>query len=224
MDELEVISISGVDCYEKDGTVYLKLENVARGLGFTRVAASGNKVVRWETVRKYLEELSVPTSWHENSKPTGKDGLPEFIPENIFYRLAMKAKNETAEKFQAKGQLAKQKYHVGFSLIVQDMDGAIPMDEFSAALCKKGFQIGRNNLYQFLRKKKILKENNIPYRKYIDAELFKVVLTTKQDSVFSKTLITGKGQIFIAKKLMDSGLLQNVLNEEDLKEVTENSK
>lgn len=28
--------------------------------------------------------------------------MPEFIPENIFYRLAMKAKNETAEKFQAK--------------------------------------------------------------------------------------------------------------------------
>jgi phage antirepressor YoqD-like protein len=31
----------------------------------------------------------------------GKDGLPDFIPENIFYRLAMKAKNETAERFQA---------------------------------------------------------------------------------------------------------------------------
>lgn len=32
---------------------------------------------------------------------TGKEGLPEFIPENIFYRLAKKARNETAEKFQA---------------------------------------------------------------------------------------------------------------------------
>ena len=30
----EVITISGVDCYEKDGTAYLKLEAVARGLGF----------------------------------------------------------------------------------------------------------------------------------------------------------------------------------------------
>ena len=29
------------------------------------------------------------------------DELPDFIPENIFYRLAMKARNETAEKFQA---------------------------------------------------------------------------------------------------------------------------
>lgn len=90
----EVMNIGGVDCYEKDGTAYLKLEAVARGLGFTQIAASGNEVVRWERVRKYLSELSIPTSG---------DGaeLPDFIPENIFYRLAMKAKNETAERFQA---------------------------------------------------------------------------------------------------------------------------
>lgn len=100
-ERFKIVSISGVDCYEKDGTAYLKLENVARGLGFSRVAASGNEVVRWETVRKYLEELGVPASWHGDSPQVGKEGLPDFIPENIFYRLAMKAKNETAEKFQA---------------------------------------------------------------------------------------------------------------------------
>lgn len=98
----EIITISGVSCYEKDGTAYLSLEAVARGLGFIRIAASGNEVVRWETVRKYLHELSVPTSWHADSPQVGKEGLPDFIPENIFYRLAMKAKNEAAEKFQAK--------------------------------------------------------------------------------------------------------------------------
>ncbi len=97
----EIMNIGGVDCYEKDGTVYLKLETVARGLGFTRVATSGNEVIRWETVRKYLAELGVPTSWHGDSRPVGKEGLPDFIPENIFFRLAMKAKNEVAEKFQA---------------------------------------------------------------------------------------------------------------------------
>lgn len=101
MDELQIVNIKGIDCYEKDGVAYLKLEAVARGLGFSRVAASGNEVVRWETVRKYIGEMGVPTNWHGDSQPTGKDGLPDFIPENIFYRLAMKAKNETAEKFQA---------------------------------------------------------------------------------------------------------------------------
>jgi prophage antirepressor-like protein len=83
-------NICGVDCYEQNGVACLRLENVARGLGFTRIAASGNKVIMWSRVEKYLEDLGVHTCAHE-----------DFIPENIFYRLAMKAKNETAEKFQA---------------------------------------------------------------------------------------------------------------------------
>ena len=92
MSKLEVLNVSGIDCYEKDGTVYLKLEDVARGLGFTTVAKSGNECVRWARVEEYLKEFSFPNK-------LGKD---DFIPENIFYRLAMKAKNEVAEAFQAK--------------------------------------------------------------------------------------------------------------------------
>lgn len=89
----EIMTIQGIPCYEKDGIAYLNLETVARGLGFTETAASGNECVRWRTVKKYLEDLGIATSCD------GK--LPDYIPENIFYRLAMKAKNETAERFQA---------------------------------------------------------------------------------------------------------------------------
>lgn len=88
----DIITISGVSCYEKDGTAYLNLEAVARGLGFTTVATSGNEVVRWKRVEQYLAELGFATCGER----------PNFIPENIFYRLAMKAKNEAAERFQAK--------------------------------------------------------------------------------------------------------------------------
>lgn len=96
MEELQIANICGVDCYEKDGTAYLKLEAVARGLGFTEIAKSGNECVKWSRVRKYLEDLKFIDTSVDGSE------LPGFIPENIFYRLAMKAKNETAEKFQAK--------------------------------------------------------------------------------------------------------------------------
>ena len=78
MSKLEILNVSGIDCYEKDGAVYLKLEAVARGLGFTETAASGNECVRWRTVRKYLADLGVATS-------CDGDKLPDFIPENIFY-------------------------------------------------------------------------------------------------------------------------------------------
>lgn len=87
---LTPILISGVSCYEQDGTAYLRLEDVARGLGFTQTK-NGLEYIRWETIDKYLRDLGF-------SQQVGKDS---YIPENIFYRLAMKAKNETAEKFQA---------------------------------------------------------------------------------------------------------------------------
>lgn len=99
MNELKVMTIEGIECYEKNGTAYLKLETVARGLGFTTIAKSGNEVIRWNTVYGYLKDLGVATSCNGSCY---QDECPDFIPENIFYRLAMKAKNEVAEKFQAK--------------------------------------------------------------------------------------------------------------------------
>ena len=91
MKELQIVKIEGVECYEKDGTAYLKLESVAKGLGFTEVK-NGKDYVMWRRVDGFLQDLGFGTC----------DERPEFIPENIFYRLAMKAKNETAERFQAK--------------------------------------------------------------------------------------------------------------------------
>lgn len=91
MNEFAILNINGVECFEKDGTAYLKLETVARGLGFIQ-EKNGVEYVKWERVNGYLEELGF-------SPQVGKNG---YIPENIFYRLAMKAKNEAAEAFQAK--------------------------------------------------------------------------------------------------------------------------
>ncbi len=99
MNELKIMNIKGIECYEKNGVAYLNLETCARGLGFTTVAASGNEVVRWNTVHKYLSNLGVATSCNGSNY---RECCPDFIPENIFYRLAMKAKNAIAEAFQAK--------------------------------------------------------------------------------------------------------------------------
>ena len=91
----EILNIDGIECYEENGTAYLKLETVARGLGFTQTQNKNGIEyisVRWERVEQYMEEIGFPHKWGKN----------DFIPENIFYRLAMKAKNETAEAFQAK--------------------------------------------------------------------------------------------------------------------------
>lgn len=128
MQELKVMNIEGIECYEKNGTAYLKLETVARGLGFTQIAKSGNEVIRWERVRKYLDELGVPTC--------GDDG---FIPENIFYRLAMKAKNEAAEKFQAKvaDEIIPSIRRYGIYATDKDIDDILNNPDFGIELLTK---------------------------------------------------------------------------------------
>lgn len=91
MDKLEIMNIQGIACYEKEGTVYLNTEACARGLGFTEIK-DGKEYVMWRRVDGFLEKFGFGTSAER----------PEYIPENIFYRLAMKAKNAVAEAFQAK--------------------------------------------------------------------------------------------------------------------------
>ena len=88
---INITNICGVDCYEQNGTAFLTLEHVAWGLGLTQ-SKNGAAYVRWDRVEKYLAEIGFPHKW----------GKKDFIPENIFYRLAMKAKNPVAEAFQAK--------------------------------------------------------------------------------------------------------------------------
>ena len=86
-----LITVSGVKGYiDEGGTAWLNLEDTARGLGFTTVATSGNECVRWARVISYLQEFGAQAT---------DQG---YIPENIFYLLAMKANNQTAVAFQMK--------------------------------------------------------------------------------------------------------------------------
>lgn len=96
-EENEIITIKNVRGYiDNKQTAYLNLEDVARGLGFTQ-KKNGIEYIRWETVKNYLKEFSFATSC-ENIFPTSWEN--NYIPENIFYKLCFKAKNETARKFQ----------------------------------------------------------------------------------------------------------------------------
>ena len=84
----EIVTINNVRGYiDEKGTAWLNLEDVARELGFTQIK-NKKEYIRWETVISYCNEFS---------QQVGKES---FIPENIFYKLCMKANNEVARKFQ----------------------------------------------------------------------------------------------------------------------------
>lgn len=70
---------------EVNGNIYFDAEATAIGLGIC-LEKRGTKYVRWERVRKYL------------NSPQMEKG--DYITEPQFYKLAIKANNPAAEKFQ----------------------------------------------------------------------------------------------------------------------------
>lgn len=80
----------------------------------------------------------------------------------------------------------------------------VDVDEFSKTLAKQGVKMGRNTLFRWLRDNKYLMRNNIPYQTYINRNYFQVIEGIKNGHLYLKTLITGKGQIALLKKLLQS--------------------
>ena len=114
MNEIQIFSNSefgSLQWYEQDGVLYFNLEQCARGLGFTKTEIKDGKEyssVRWSRVNEYLSDFGFsPINGRSDFRKNFPNGFSQqvgkerFIPENIFYRLAMKAKNETAERFQS---------------------------------------------------------------------------------------------------------------------------
>ena len=100
MSSSNLVQVCGVRGYEEGGVAYLHIEDSARGLGFEKTENKNGveyNSIRWERVEGFLDEFGFRPQVGENGKPHDY-----YIPENIFYRLCMKAKNEVAESFQAK--------------------------------------------------------------------------------------------------------------------------
>ena len=53
--------------------------------------------------------------------------------------------------------------------------------------------MGRNKLFEFLRQKKILMSNNLPFQKYVDVGWFKVITNTYNDIPITQTVVFLKG-------------------------------
>ena len=90
--------INDVRAYiDENGTAWINAEDAARGLGFVKTEIKDGKeyiTIRWARINDYLNKFGFRPQM-------GEIGADDFIPENIFYRLAMKANNDAAERFQA---------------------------------------------------------------------------------------------------------------------------
>lgn len=103
--------------------------------------------------------------------------------------------------------ISKQKPLVDFANTVNATSTMVDMKTMAKLLEKENQDIhmGRNKLFAWLRKEGYLMSDNTPYERYVKQGIFKLteseVETKNGNKLITKTYVTGKGQLYLAKKL-----------------------
>lgn len=122
------------------------------------------------------------------------------VPQSFSEALMLAAKQQQKIEQQQR-TIEASRPKVEFFDAVADSKTAIKIGDLAKVLAVKG--LGRNNLFELLRNKKILMENNIPYQTYVDRGYFRTVEQkyTAGDEVriSIRTLVYQKGVDFIRK-------------------------
>ena len=96
---LTPVEVEGVHGYvDNEGTIWLKLEDAAIGLEFTRKQTINGveyENILWFRVQQYLDEIGFCTETVQKIQDA-------FIPENVFYKLVWKSRSPKARAFQDK--------------------------------------------------------------------------------------------------------------------------
>ena len=103
--------------------------------------------------------------------------------------------------------ISKQKQVVDFCNTVSSTTTLVDMKTLAKVVEKENEDIhmGRNKLFAWLRKEGYLMSDNTPYERYVKQGIFKLteseVETKNGNKLITKTYVTGKGQLYLAKKL-----------------------
>lgn len=113
---------------------------------------------------------------------------------------------EYEEKKALEAKIEEQKPLVEYAEHIQASKDVIDMKSMAKLASKNGIKIGRNKLFSFLRDRKILDRENIPYANYMDKEWFQVVespytFNNGDVKIIRTTLVSPKGQIGIVRQL-----------------------
>jgi len=165
--------------------------------------AVANGKTTWLTER-HVTEIKMDLQRHHNLEGTFEVATTDL-------EMTMKAAEVVAWAMakieEQKTQLAEAKPKIEFFDAVTESTDTIDMGEVAKVLNIPGF--GRNNLFAFLRGKKILMSDNTPYQTYIDRGYFKIVENSWETPsglchVNMKPVVYQKGLDFIRKIIMEN--------------------
>lgn len=159
---------------------------------------NAKKFKRWVT-SEVLPAIRKTGSYSIQSKP---DSYTIEDPAARARRWA----EEYEEKKALEAKIEEQKPLVEYAEHIQASKDVIDMKSMAKLASKNGIKIGRNKLFSFLRDRKILDRENIPYANYMDKEWFQVVespytFNNGDVKIIRTTLVSPKGQIGIIRQL-----------------------
>lgn len=250
MNEVQIFEneeFGSVRTVEINGKPYFVANDVARALGYKRPADAVTAHCKGSVKHRYLTD--------------GGEQELKVIPEGDVYRLIVRSKLPSAERFESwvfdevlpsirktgmynirdsyliedpaerarrwaeeyeekkalMVQVEEQRPKVEFANHVSDSSNYIDVGTMAKLLNENGINVGRNRLFQFLRDRKVLMKNNVPYQSYIDRGYFVVkecTVAIKGDNymVRATTYITGEGQQFIFDLVSKSDEFTRCLN------------
>lgn len=208
---------------EKNGKTYVRWETFrgyCKEIGFSQNVGKDDYIpeslfyrlgmkasnVRADRFQNWLAMEVIPSIRKNGGYIAGQESLSD---DELFEKAVLVAQRKIAERdkiiAQQKEKLEEQQPLVDFATHVSQSKDTIDMDEMAKIAQNENINIGRNRLIKWLKEKKILKDNRTPYQTYIDRGYFDVVETKKETVygvlVFPKTVITGKGQLWVIEKL-----------------------
>ena len=172
------------------------------------IEANGNETKDyWITIEmaKHLCMMSRTEKAHEIRDYFIKIEQAWNTPEMIMKR-ALEIANQKAE--EATQKLLDSKYKIDF---YDDVTGSSTTAEIATVAKILNFKnIGRNTLFDILRKRGILQKDNMPFQTYVDRGYFRVVESkwnapNGDVKVNYKTVVYQKGIEYISKILRDLG-------------------
>lgn len=149
--------------------------------------------------RKWVTSEVLPSIRKNGGYIANQENL---TPEQIVANALIVAQNIISQKDK---QIEEMKPKADFFDCVADSKTAFSMNDVAKVLDKG---IGRNKLFEFLRRQGILDRYNVPYQRYVDNGWFRVIeqkyMKDGQPIITTKTLVYQKGIDGIRRRLDES--------------------
>lgn len=161
--------------------------------------------------KRWITHEVIPSIRKHGAYMTPETIEKALLNPDVIINLATKLKEEQEKRQQLEAKIEQDEPYTNFGKAVASSEASITIGSFAKLLYDEhGIEIGRNRLFEWLRDNGYLiksgREKNQPKQQYVEQGLFEttVTLIKRPGGAIEAvtTMITGKGQVEIAKKLL----------------------